>query len=98
MLRQPEPRKSSCPPRSSIASNQEIEDLSNKRTTAGYSCSSTGGSVVKPLRQILRDQPQDDVQVWAEHRVDYVRVHQVHGLGYAGLPPTPTLLLVDDDD
>jgi hypothetical protein len=30
--------------------------------------------------------------------VDYVRVRQVHSLGHAGLPPAPTLLLVDDDD
>jgi hypothetical protein len=45
---------------------------------------------------ILRDQPQDDGQVRAERRVDYVHVRQVHGPGHAGLPLAPTLLLVDD--
>jgi hypothetical protein len=37
---------------SGMASNQEIKAPSNKRTTTGCSCSSTGGSVVKPLRQL----------------------------------------------
>jgi hypothetical protein len=41
-----------CPPRSSIASGQGTKALSNKRTTAGCSCSSTGGSVTKPLRHL----------------------------------------------
>jgi hypothetical protein len=49
---QPEPRKSSCPPYSLIASNQETKAPSNKKTTTGCSCSGTGGSVVKPLRHL----------------------------------------------
>jgi hypothetical protein len=53
---------------------------------------------VHQVRWILRDQPRDDGQVQAEHRVDSVRVRQVHDLGYVGLPLAPTLLLVDDDD
>jgi hypothetical protein len=43
-----------CPSRSSIASNQETKISSSKRTTAGCSCSGTGGSVVKPLRHLAR--------------------------------------------
>jgi hypothetical protein len=54
MLRRPEPQKSSCSPCSSIASDQETKALSNKRTTVGCSCSSIGGSVVKPLRYLAR--------------------------------------------
>jgi hypothetical protein len=50
MLRRPEPRKSSCPPCLSIASDQETKTPSNKRTTAGCSCSDTDRSVTKPLR------------------------------------------------
>jgi hypothetical protein len=42
--------------------------------------------------------PPGQRQVRAERRVDSVRVRQVHSLGHAGLPTTPTLLLVDDDD
>jgi hypothetical protein len=34
----------------------------------------------------------------AERRVNYVRVHQIHGLEHVGLLPTPTLLQIDDDD
>jgi hypothetical protein len=54
MLQRPKPRKSSCPSRLSIASDQETKAPSNKRTTAGCSCSGTGGSVVKPLRHLTR--------------------------------------------
>jgi hypothetical protein len=39
------------PPRSPRANNQEVKDLPHKRTTAGCSCSGSGGSVAKPLRQ-----------------------------------------------
>jgi hypothetical protein len=53
-LQWPESRKSLCPPRLSIASDQETKTPFNKRTTAGCSCSSTGGSVVKPLRHTSR--------------------------------------------
>jgi hypothetical protein len=56
MLRRPESRKSSCPLRSSIANDQETKAPSNKRTTSGYSCSSTGGSVIKPLRHLARQE------------------------------------------
>jgi hypothetical protein len=56
MLRWPEPRKSLCPPRSSIANDQETKAPSNKRTTTSYSCSSTGGSVAKPLRHLTRQE------------------------------------------
>jgi hypothetical protein len=48
-LRWPKPRKFSCSPRSFIANDQETKSLSNKRTIVHCSCSSTGGSVVKPL-------------------------------------------------
>jgi hypothetical protein len=48
-----QPCKSSCPSCSSIASNHEIKAPSNKRTTTGCSCSSTGGSVIKPLRHLV---------------------------------------------
>jgi hypothetical protein len=50
------------------------------------------------VRWILQSQPQDDGQVQAQRRVDYVRVCQVHGPRHVGLPPAPTRLLVDDDD
>jgi hypothetical protein len=43
-----------APACSSIASDQETKALSNKRTTLGCSCSSTGGSVIKPLRHLAR--------------------------------------------
>jgi hypothetical protein len=51
MLRRPEPCKSWCPPRLSIANDQETKALSKKRTTVGCSCGSTGGSVIKLLRR-----------------------------------------------
>jgi hypothetical protein len=51
-----ERRKSSCPPRSSIASDQETKSLSNKRITAGCSYNSTGGSVIKPFRYLARQE------------------------------------------
>jgi hypothetical protein len=50
MLRRSEPRKSSCPPRSSGANTQKAKGLPRKRTTADRSGSGSGGSVVKPLR------------------------------------------------
>jgi hypothetical protein len=53
---------------------------------------------VHHVRWILQDQPRDNRQVQAEDRINFVRVRQVHGLVHAGLPPAPTLLLVDDDD
>jgi hypothetical protein len=49
MLRRPEPRKSSCPLRSSIVSEQETKAPSNKRTTAGCCHSGSGESVIKSL-------------------------------------------------
>jgi hypothetical protein len=42
--------------------------------------------------------PPSRRQVWAERHIDSLCVRQVHGLGHVGLPPAPTLLLVDDDD
>jgi hypothetical protein len=53
MLRQPEPRKSSCPPRSSISSDQETKALSNKRTTMNCSCSSTSERGFTTLPPVL---------------------------------------------
>jgi hypothetical protein len=44
----------SSPPCSPIANIRETYTLSNKRTTTGCSCSSVGGSVVKPLRHLAR--------------------------------------------
>jgi hypothetical protein len=52
-LWQPEPRKYLCSLCSSIADDQETNVLSNKRTTPGCSCSSTGGSIVKPLQHFV---------------------------------------------
>jgi hypothetical protein len=54
MLRRPELHKSPCSSCSSVADDQETKALSNKRTIAGCSCSSTGGSVIKPLRHLAR--------------------------------------------
>jgi hypothetical protein len=35
---------------------REIKTLYNKKTTTGCSCDSTGGSVVKPLRHLTRQE------------------------------------------
>jgi hypothetical protein len=56
-LRQPEPRKSSYSPCSSIADDQETKALSNKRTTTGCSGSNTSGSIAKPLQHLARGGP-----------------------------------------
>jgi subtilisin family serine protease len=57
MSQWPKPRKFSCPPRLSLANDQETKTISNKRTTMGCSCCSTGGSVVKTLRLALHASP-----------------------------------------
>jgi hypothetical protein len=54
MLRWPEPRKSSCLPRSSEANTKKAKGLRRKRTTAGRSGSGSDGSVVKPLQHLAR--------------------------------------------
>jgi hypothetical protein len=51
-----EPRKSSCPPYSLITNTLCDLSPSNKRTTAGCSCSGPGGSVIKPLRHLARQE------------------------------------------
>jgi hypothetical protein len=59
MLRRPKPRKPLSPLCSSIANNQEAQGLPHKRTTAGCSCISSGGSVINPLRQAPSAPPQE---------------------------------------
>jgi hypothetical protein len=56
MLRRPEPHKSSCPPCSPRANNQEAKCLLHKRTTVGCSCSGSRGSVTKPLRYLVHQE------------------------------------------
>jgi hypothetical protein len=56
---------SSAAMRSSIASDQEIIASSDKRTTAGYSCSSSDRSVAKPLRYLARQEGGLDVSLEA---------------------------------
>jgi hypothetical protein len=65
MLHRPEPRKFLCPLHSSIASDQATKALSNKRTTANCSCSSTDGSVIKSLRYLARKEGGLDVSLKA---------------------------------
>jgi hypothetical protein len=46
----------------------------------------------------LLAQTREKGQVRVHRRVGSVRVHRVHGLILAGLPTTPTCLLVDNGD
>jgi hypothetical protein len=52
MLRRSEPRKSLYSPYSSIANDQEIKYLFNKKNTVNCSYSSTGENVIKQLQHI----------------------------------------------
>jgi hypothetical protein len=86
MLRRPEPRKSSCPSHSSIASDQETKALSNKRTTAGCSCSSTDGSVAKPLQQKCSLDGYKDIHLTLEVKTFLGNLHLLWVLVWSPAP------------
>jgi hypothetical protein len=70
--------------RSSIANDQETKALLNKRTTADCSYSGTGGSVIKPLRHLVRQEGGLGVSLEAMLLLLYVvvpaRTLQLHSL------------------
>jgi hypothetical protein len=77
MLRRPEPRKSSYPPRSFIASDQETKAPSNKRITTGCSCNSTDENITKPLRHTPPSPPEPAGEVASvEELMAWITIHR----------------------